>query len=304
MNSQSELSLVELTSPRKEEPLLSESSPTTADERGSEHVRWLVSSLPSRYPQRTMAAGLGRPPSYSDSFLLGSPAQTSFFLKDFSNSALAVCQETKETSTQTDSEPVTALASWPRLGERKMTCNFASFFKRTGSFLFHIWLISIFETVFFFGFISKSEDQGILKTVDNYIFAATTACSNISSNATAFLNDVLPLFVNSSNIATDATNALQQRNATNEKLLIQAWMYVGSLFILLVGAGAVAKWKRLLTRRSLLKILLENFGLVALLGIYEFIFFRTIIYNYDALSAAEISEDAVQTLRAGCGLFV
>jgi hypothetical protein len=184
-----------------------------------------------------------------------------------------------------------------------MTSKFASIFKRTGSFLFHIWLISIFETVFFFTFISKSEDQGILKTVDNYIFAAANSCSNISSNATAFLNYVIPLFVNSSNIATDAANALQQRNATNEKLLIQAWMYVGSLFILLVGAGAVAKWKRLLTRRSLVKILLENIGLVALLGIYEFIFFRTIIYNYDTLSAAEISEDAVQTLRAGCGLF-
>ena len=296
MNSQSELSLVELTSPRKEQPLLAESSPSNADEHVSERIRW-----DHNLPPRTVV--LGRPQSYSDSFVVF-PSQTSFFLKDLSGPALAVCQESKDATTQTDPSPSTDLMVWPRLGERKMTCNFASFFKRTGSFLFHIWLISIFETVFFFGFISKSEDQGILKTVDNYIYAAANSCSNISSNATAFLNDVLPLFLNSSNIATDATNALQQRNATNEKLLIQAWMYVGSLFILLVGAGAVAKWKRLLTRRSLLKILLENFGLVALLGLYEVIFFRTIIYNYDALSAAEISEDAVQTLRAGCGLFV
>jgi len=295
MNSQSELSLVELTSPRREQPLLAESSPSNADERESERIRW-----DHNLPPRT--AVLRRPQSYSDSFLL-SPVQTSFFLRDISVPALAVCQESKDASIQTDPEPPQALVPWARLGERKMTCNFASFFKRTGSFLFHIWLISIFETVFFFGFISKSEDQGILKTVDNYIYAAANSCSNISSNATAFLNYVLPLFVNSTTIADDAVVALQQRNSTNEQLLIQAWMYVVGLFTLLVGLGAVARCKKLLTRRSVIKILLENFGLVALLGLYEFIFFRTIIYNYDALSAAEISQDAVQTLRTGCGLF-
>lgn len=299
MNGPNELSLVELTSPRREQPLLSESSPADDDARGSERIRW-----DHALPSRTMVGGLRRPQSYSDSFLLTPANQASFFLKDLSTAALAVCHESKEASTQTDPEPPMASASWPRLGKQKMGSKFASIFKRTGSFLFHVWLISIFETVFFFAFISKSEDQGILNTVDSYIYAAVNSCAHWSPNSTAFVNEILPLFVNTSNIAADATRALQQRSATNEKLLIQAWMYVVGLFTLLVGAGAVAKWKRLLTRRSVIKILLENIGLVVLLGIYEFVFFRTIIYKYVALSAEEISEDAVQTLRAGCGLFV
>ncbi len=300
MNSQSELSLLELTSPRREQPLLVESSPTDDRARESEHIRW-----PSSRPQRQLQAGvLGRPPSYSDSFLVSGPNPTSFFLKDLSTSALAVCQETKDATTQTDPEGGQGSVASGRLGKRFLGVHFGPIFKRTGSFLFHVWLISIFETVFFFAFISKSEDQGILKTVDNYIFAATNSCAHWSPNVTAFVNEFLPVFVNSSRVAEDATQALTQRNATNEKLLIQAWMYVVALASLLVGTGAVAWWKRLLTRRSLVKILLENLGLVALLGIYEFIFFRTIIYNYDALSAPEISEDAVQPLRAGCGLFV
>ncbi len=299
MASCGELSLLELTSPRREQPLLVQSSPTDDHAHGSEHIRW-----PSSRSQRQLpVGGLGRPPSYSDSFLVPGLNQTSFFLKDLSASALAVCQEPKDASTQTDPEGSQGSVPSGRLGKRNLGVHFAPIFKRTGSFLFHVWLISIFETVFFFAFISKSEDQGILKTVDHYIFSATNSCAHWSPNVTQVVNDILPLFVNSSNVAADASQALTQRNDNNDKLLIQAWMYVVGLASLLVGTGAVAWWKRLLTRRSLLKILLENFGLVALLGLYEFIFFRTIIYNYEALSAAEISEDAVQTLRAGCGLF-
>lgn len=292
-SSSSQLSLLELTSLQREQPLLVESSPTDDRAHESEHVRWQS----SRYQQRTTGGGLGRPVSYSDSFLLGNSQQTSFFLKDFSNTALAVCQETKDATVQTDPWP-------PQKVHQNIRCDFPAIFKRTGSFLFHIWLISIFETVFFFAFISKSEDKGILTTVDNYIFAATDACANWPSNVTMAVNEILPLFINSSTISENAEHSLANRTAINEKLLIQAWAYVMALFTLLVGAGAVAKWKRLLTCRSIQKILLENIGLVALLGLYEFIFFRTIIYNYEALSAAEISQDAVQTLRAGCGLFV
>ena len=301
-SSSSQLSLLELTSPRREQPLLVESSPTDDRAHESEHVRWPGSSLPSRYQQRTMVGG--RPPSYSDSFLLSGQHPASFFLKDLSNSALAVCQESKDASTQTDPEAIQRFVECPRLGIRISRSKFASFFKRTGSFLFHVWLISIFETVFFFEFISKSEDQGILKTVDNYIYAATDMCMKWDQNTTTFWNDVLPLFINSTTIVDDAATALQQRNSTNEKLMIQAWMYVVGLASLLVVMGVVARWRQLLTCRSAKKILFENIGLVTLLGIYEFAFFRTIIYNYDALSAAEISGDAVQTLRAGCGLFV
>jgi hypothetical protein len=297
----SSASLLELTSPRREQPLLVESSPTDDHGHESEHIRWVNSR---HIPQRTMAGGLGRPPSYSDSFLVSGPNPTSFFLKDLSTSALAVCQESKDATTQTDLEGGQGSVASGRLGKRFLGVNFGPIFKRTGSFLFHVWLISIFETVFFFAFISKSEDQGILKTVDHYIFSVTNACSQWSPNTTAFVNEILPALVNSSDIATEASQALTQRNATNEKLLIQAWMYVVGIASLLVGAGAVAWWKRLLTRRNVVKILLENFGLVALLGIYEFVFFRTIIYNYEALSASEISGDAIQTLRAGCGLFV
>jgi hypothetical protein len=300
-SSSSQLSLLELTSLQREQPLLVESSPTDDRAHEFEHVRWPGSS---RVPQRSMAGGLGRPPSYSDSFLLGNSQQTSFFLKDFSNSALAVCQETKDATTQTDSTEAQGFIGWPRLGIRISRSKIASIFKRTGSFLFHIWLISIFETVFFFTFISKSEDQGILKTVDNYIFAAANSCSNISTNSTAALNEILPYFINVSEISSSAEESFTHRTETNNTLLVKSWMYVVGIFGLLVTGSVVARVKKLLTCRQAKRILWENLILVGMLGVYEFIFFRTIIYNYDALSASEISEDAVQTLRASCGLFV
>jgi hypothetical protein len=297
-SSPSQLSLLELTSPRREQPLLLESSPTDDRAHESELVRWPG----SRVQQRTTVGG--RPVSYSDSFLLSGQHPTSFFLKDLSNSALAVCLETKDAFTQTDLAEVQGFIGWTWLGIRISRSKIASIFKRTGSFLFHIWLISIFETVFFFTFISKSEDQGILKTVDNYIFAAANSCSNISSNSTAALNQIIPYFINISDIASSAEESLANRTATNNTLLVKSWMYVVGIFGLLVTGSITAGVKKLLTCRQAKRILWENLILVGMLGIYEFIFFRTIIYNYNALSASEISQDAVDTLRASCGLFV
>ncbi len=43
--------------------------------------------------------------------------------------------------------------------------------------------------------------------------------------------------------------------------------------------------------------------MVTLLGIYEFVFFRTIIYNYVSLSMPEIDQHIVDILRGVCGLF-
>jgi len=41
---------------------------------------------------------------------------------------------------------------------------------------------------------------------------------------------------------------------------------------------------------------------VTLLGIYEYIFFRTIIYNYNNLSLPELNEFIVGQLQQQCGL--
>lgn len=57
----------------------------------------------------------------------------------------------------------------------------------------------------------------------------------------------------------------------------------------------------MLSCRTIKRILLDNLGLVAMLGLYEYLFFRTIIYEYISLSVSEIDKFAVSTLEQSCG---
>ena len=99
-----------------------------------------------------------RPPSYSDSFLVlgaGQPGQPTL-------EPLKV--------------PLSAVR--PRF-------DFIWWYEKCVSLLIHISLISLFETIFFFQFIAKSEDSGLLKTIDGYVYALGDSCAAWPANITA-----------------------------------------------------------------------------------------------------------------------
>jgi hypothetical protein len=177
------------------------------------------------------------------------------------------------------------------------------FFVNTGlRFLFHITLISIFETIFFFMYISTLEDSGITKTINYFITSAVSSCSNLTVGERNITDLFLDLFLNTTQIADQAQNSFDQRSMVNHHLFQRAWIYVGivsGLFVLLTIYSCVRRirvvWKPLI---------LENIGLVTLLAAYEYMFFSTIIFPFEPLSAQEISENAVQQLQSSCGLLL
>jgi hypothetical protein len=285
--STSEQELVSLSSLQRQIPLL---------QGGGSQTNLHVGSLPAvveslDLPKIKGTAVLKRGPSYSDSFLLTSPTVATFFLQDIGFQPLAApAPERGDASTQTD------VPETKRIG--------AQIFKKIGSFLFHIFLISIFENIFFFTFISKSEDQGILKTVGNYVDDFAESCATWPQNETVFWNDLLSLVINPLNVSAASEVSLTQRNVANESLFVQSWLYTSGV-LATVCLGGLLGWRRgWLSRRTVKRILLENIGLVAMLGLYEYIFFRTIIYEYTSLSVDEIDEYAVGTLQQRCGLFL
>jgi hypothetical protein len=166
----------------------------------------------------------------------------------------------------------------------------------------HITLISLFETVFFFQYISKSEDTGIQKTVDSYINGVLTTCQNWPPNTTTILNDILSVLVNTSQVYTASQTASQKRNHTNQALELQAWLYVAGLASTLVVVALLGHQARL--RLAWKRILVENLIMVSMLGVYELVFFRTIIYNYDTMTVAELDEQIVTELQGTCGLLI
>lgn len=164
----------------------------------------------------------------------------------------------------------------------------------------HLSLVSLFETLFFFLFISKSEDDGLQHMIDNYVNGILSSCGTWSPNTTLVINDVLTLLINRTQTLVAASQASTQRAAFNHTLFVQAWMYVAGLMGLVILGTTAAKCRGM--RIAWRRVLLENLIMVSLLGLYELTFFKTIIYNYENISLPELDGTIVTQLHSQCGL--
>ena len=165
---------------------------------------------------------------------------------------------------------------------------------------FHITLISIFETLFFFFFVSFLENTGIQNTVQTFIGDAVSVCSNLTSTEIVIVDNVLEQYINVTAIADQANIEYMNRVAYNNILFNKAWIYVGALgglFVFLVCYACVRKltiaWN---------KVIFENLAMVVLLALYEYMFFTTVIVPYKAVSSDEIAHNAIANMQTTCGI--
>ena len=214
-----------------------------------------------------------RPPSYSDSF---------FFMPD-------------------GESPLPLVVYIPSAPPPKKSIR-TKIAKRAISFLFHILLISIFETLFFFLFISKSEDAGIQNTINGYITGVVSQCSGWSKNESAAITEFLALFLNASDILRDASRDGDKRRYYNFMLQVQAWVYV--LILLLVFTITALAYSIRKVPIQWKSVVIDNVCMILLLGLYEYFFFRTIIYKYQSLSDSELDGNIVTQLQTQCGLLI
>lgn len=233
-----------------------------------------------------------RPPSYSDSFIeLGT-------YKALDSKPLVInIPETYESS-PVETPVLVRLATISAAPAAWITCE--KICESLLRFLFHITLISIFETVFFFHFVSKDEDTGILGTTNFYTNSILDRCAKFSYNETAVINYLIGPYVNASAIINAGLVAGSQRTAFNASLNALSWTYVGILAGLMGGVTAVSVWRKY--KIHWIYIVTENIVLVTMLGLYEFMFFETIIKKYTVESPQEISGLFVQGLQQRCGL--
>jgi len=167
--------------------------------------------------------------------------------------------------------------------------------------LLHILLISIFESLFFFMYVSSLENNGVENTMDTFTNNAVKICNNMTTPQIDLINSYLGPYINRTQVELDANIEFKIRENWNERIMIQSWIYVGVLsglfcFVLLYGKlrSIYIKWT---------KVIIENIFMVILLAVYEMLFFNTIIFRYLPLSSSEISNDTVQKLHNQCHLF-
>lgn len=248
----------------------------------------LTPSRDSSYQDLADAIGpprkLPRPPSYSDSFLvLAPPGET----RRIGPPIHVVSINSLPAATLGDS--VAAPAEQASVALTKIMSVGA-----------HITLIGIFETVFYFEFISKSEDGGIQATINQFLQGTLQQCTTWPANTTAVLAELLALAVNQTAVSAAASQAAAARNLANSQLANQAWLYVVVLASCLLIASLAARVRGHRIRWR--EVVVDNIFLVTLLGAYEAFFFKTIIYNYQSLSLPELEQSILQQLGSKCGI--
>ncbi len=166
---------------------------------------------------------------------------------------------------------------------------------------FHLLLISGFETLFYFLYVNKSENAGILATINTYYQPLVANCQQTWGNGTKwFVRQLLTYEINQTLVDQQGLASAVSRDTYNHGLLIWSSVYSVICLVICGSVTGCVVWKRWPVPWS--RMLAENILFVGILGLYEYFFFRTIIYNYDTLSTAELNMYIVDGL-ANCATF-
>ena len=167
-------------------------------------------------------------------------------------------------------------------------------------FSLHIALISLFETVFFWAFVSKQENNALEILMNTYTSNIFSNCSSLSIDQRIGLFDLVNTVANSTHVYSTAHETLSKRTMFNDILVRDSWTYVGCLTALFGGLSIFAHIRKI--RIQWAQILGENAAMIILLGMYEWMFFQTIVLRYQAISAPELNLRIVDEFYQQCRL--
>jgi hypothetical protein len=151
----------------------------------------------------------------------------------------------------------------------------------------HIFFISIFETAFFFAYVSVYENSGIISTINTYYEPIKNSCQNWSYETKELLYEILQREINITEIDQSAQIGETQRTLYNKSLLNESQIISAVFMGLMIIVASYLCVKRV--HVPWLGIIIENIILVVLLGLYEYLFFRAIIYKYNTISTPELN---------------
>jgi hypothetical protein len=158
----------------------------------------------------------------------------------------------------------------------------------------HIFFISSFETLFYFLYVSASENAGIKSTIDAYYKPLVQSCNSWSNFSKGLILDIINYELNRTSIDIDGTAAALTRSKFNTGLLHLSIGY-SAICLLVIGlTSLIICLKKIKVEWQ--KLLLEHLAFVIVLGLYEYFFYITIIYKYTTVSTAELNQYIVDGL--------
>jgi len=208
-----------------------------------------------------------RPPSYSDSFLIRSPS----------------LQNTPVLEPLYIPEPF--FIEPLKLDEPPLYHTVIIFILKGA---LHIFFISSFETLFYFLYVSASENTGIKNTIDAYYKPLIQSCNLWSNFSKGLILNIIKYEVNKTAIDTEGVRSATSRSRYNTGLLHLSIGY-STICLFIIGLSAfIIYLKKIQVKWQ--KLFLEHLAFVVVLALYEYFFYITIIYKYTTVSTAELNQ--------------
>ena len=139
--------------------------------------------------------------------------------------------------------------------------------------LFHIFIFSVFESLFFWYYITKQENKALENQFKDVIMISNFLCLN-------FDLDLDPVY----DYLKD-----QRVNFNNDVPIHNTFLLNTFLFSFILFLNILMKILKLNLKEENIKTLRNNAFLFLLLFVYEFLFFKNIIYNYKPKSISELT---------------
>lgn len=168
-------------------------------------------------------------------------------------------------------------------------------------FALHIVLLSVFETLFFWLFVGPTEDKSLLDLVNRYLGGTLGACPKWNATERLIVGAFLGLLLNRTEINRASAAAARKRTLFNAALLRNSWLYVAGLALLFLLLSAFSVRRRGGVRSLPWKVIFfENVALITMLGLYELMFFSSVVLPYQAVSVPEIDALVLREVDATC----
>ena len=166
-------------------------------------------------------------------------------------------------------------------------------------FFMHLFLITMFELIFFFNYVTKFENSALTGVFDSLTGSIINSCSSLSPNSKIFLDDIFRIFVNTTQSNQKATNSYNSRMLYNNNLMAKSMLYF--IGVLIANIMILSMNKMTINKRiNYLEIIIDNLIMITLLGIYEYIFFSNIVFKYQTISNDEIFDNFQNKYLANC----
>ena len=166
-------------------------------------------------------------------------------------------------------------------------------------FMQHLFLITMFELIFFFNYVTKYEDNALISVFNSLTESIVNSCSNLNDQSKMIVDDIFKLFVNTTQVNENAMKSYNSRMVVNNSLMVKAISYfigVLGINIMLICGNKCTINKKI----NYKEIIIDNLIMITLLGIYEYIFFSNIVFKYLSISNDEIFQNFQNKFIGSC----